>query len=68
MLHEITINNFRVSFDDAGHPLWTSIDYEGKEIARFHHRELIDLEYALTRIRARIAAVLPADIKHEITG
>lgn len=62
---EITVNKFAVWFYDGGHPQWTTISYEGKEIARLHHCEIKDLEYALARIRDEHRATLPQPYKHE---
>lgn len=61
----MTVNKFEVSAYTEGHPLWTTIKYEGNEIARIHHSEIRDLTYALDRLRAQIVNALPPAYKHE---
>lgn len=60
----ISINAFYVRWEGP-YPCWVVIQHHGKEIARFHHKELKDLEYALHRVRQQIAAALPEKDKHE---
>lgn len=34
------------------HPCWISVSYRGKEVMRFRHDEIADLDFALQRARS----------------
>lgn len=42
---------FEIASYTDGYPHWVEISYEGKAMQRFHHKELKDLEYAVSRHR-----------------
>lgn len=54
-----------VSYTD-GYPYWATLLYKEKEIARFSHSELADLEYVVGQLRARLRAAVPESGKGEI--
>lgn len=68
MQHTITINRFTLEFHAGGHPITVNIRAGGETIARMDHRELVDLEYAISRIREQVRQCLSEPDKHEADG
>lgn len=62
--HKIIVNSFEVE-RGPGYPYWITIRYRGEEIARIDHREIKDLEYALSRTRDELRAAMDEKEKHE---
>lgn len=61
---EMAVNQFTVVVGE-GYPYWTEISHHGKQIARIHHAEMKDLEYALARCRQELRGKMPDNEKHE---
>jgi hypothetical protein len=57
---------FEVTPWTGGYPIWTTITYQGVEIARVRHSDLSDLKYAVEQAMAQARAHLPADKQHEV--
>lgn len=64
MIAKTTINKFEVEIGEP-YPFWITIKHDGKEIARVHHEELKDLEYAVGRTRDILRSAMHASQKHE---
>jgi hypothetical protein len=50
----------------GGYPVWCELHYEDREIARLHHKDLHDLEYAVKRTILEARDILPNNYKHEM--
>lgn len=50
----------------GGYPVWCGLKYEGVEIARFSHKELRDLEYAVTKAMREALLALPEKDRIEV--
>lgn len=50
----------------GGYPYWTTIKYEGNEIAQIDHRELADLEYVVSRFRQLLKIEVHEREKEEV--
>jgi len=57
---ETNEGKFKLETYDDGYPHWVTLFHDGLEIARFHHQELSDLEYAVSRHRE----LLKVNAKH----
>lgn len=48
------------------HPVWIGISFEGRELVRFRHNHLRDLEYAVARAIVEARGKLPEHCKAEM--
>lgn len=55
-----TFGKFTVSISGP-YPCWVAIEYDGRQLPRFHHKDLADLKYALARAQQDIASMLGSD-------
>lgn len=51
MKTETSAGDFTLLSYTDGYPHWIEVQWKGKEVARIHHNELADLEYAVSRHR-----------------
>ena len=56
---------FDVTISDP-HPCWVTLSYDGKEVARFHHNEIMDIAFVIERARRTAIQKLPDNYKHEV--
>jgi hypothetical protein len=64
---EFKAGRFEIEAWTNGHPMWSKITYEGKEVLHgLHHNELRDLAYVIERMTAAIRRELPEPYKAEV--
>lgn len=66
-VRRITINAITVEYDSGGYPFWISVQHGGNEL-RLHHAELVDLEYAIARMKEQARKDLMPAEPHEADG
>lgn len=56
---------FKITVSDP-YPCWVTLTYDGKEVARFHHGEIMDLAYVAERARKEAIRKLPVKEQSEV--
>jgi hypothetical protein len=57
---------FEIYVEAGGYPVWCTIRYQGKQVARISHGELSDLKYAVEKAMQRARNALPEPYKDEV--
>lgn len=57
---------WEIKVSQGGHPAWCELRLNDVTLARVHHEELRDLEYAVSRAIVECRNALPPSHKHEM--
>jgi hypothetical protein len=57
---KFTVGKFSGTIQEGGYPVWINLYHEGRDVhLRFDHKEIMDLEHVVKKLRRDAASLLP---------